>query len=59
MDGAAAIFDGVADVLGDSDRGAISLLISASTDGKDSAAKQLVHQNIDQSLLEARTRGFS
>lgn len=42
MDGAAAIFDGVADVFCDCDRGAIVLLISAAADGKDSAAEQLV-----------------
>ena len=39
VDSAAAIFDGVADVFGDCDRSAIILLVSASADGKDSAAE--------------------
>ena len=42
MDSAAAIFDGIADILGDCNRSAIGSLVSASTDSEEPAAEQLV-----------------
>ena len=42
VDNAAAVLDGVTDILGDCDRSSIGFLVSSSADGKDSAAKQLV-----------------
>ena len=42
VDNAAAILDGVANILGDDDRRPIGFLVSSSADGKDSATKQLV-----------------
>lgn len=42
MDGAAAIFDGIADVLCDGDRGAVGFLVFAFADSEDFAAEQLV-----------------
>lgn len=42
VDGAAAIFDGVADVLINYDRSSVGLLVTTLTYGKEFAAEQLV-----------------
>ena len=42
VDGAAAIFDGVANVLSDGDRGAVGFLVFAFADSEEPAAEQLV-----------------
>lgn len=42
VDGAAAIFDGIADVLSDGDRGAVGFLVFAFADSEEPAAEQLV-----------------
>jgi len=42
VDGTAAIFDGIADVLSDGDRGTVGFLVFAFADSEDFAAEQLV-----------------